>query len=419
MLYIYLPMRYRAIVLLLAAASVIAQTGKSTSSANDNVFGHHQIEPGDLAPAFASPSVNNNPNIVRVPASPQFHTLPGFKVELWAQEDLGRPRMMIQAPNGDVLLSDSSENGRVLILRDTKHTGKPDQRFVFATGLKQPFGLAIHDGYLYVGNTDAVVRFRYQPGDTKAAGPPEKLADLPGKGYHEHWTRNVLFSPDGKKMYVTVGSESNVSTGENPIRAAISEYNPDGSGHRLFATGTRNPIGIAFYPGTNTLWSIVQERDGLGDDLPSDYLTHIQDGGFYGWPYAFIGPHAEPRNPGHNDMVKKTITPDLLFQAHSAAMDVVFYRGKMFPKDFQGDALVTLRGSWNRSQRTGYKIVRVRFRNGKPVGGYDDFVTGWMPDPGKKEVWGRPVGLLELQDGSLLMSEDGNNTIWRTTYQSR
>jgi glucose/arabinose dehydrogenase len=400
----------KLLIVFFALATALAQ-----QSANDNVFGHHEITPDQLPKPFATPHVDNNPTVSSMPANPQLHTLPGFKIELWAKGEMDRPRLMLQAPNGDVLVSESG-GGRILIFRDTKQTGKPDQRFVFASGLKQPFGLALHDGHLYVGDTDAVLRFPYKPGDTKASGEPEKLADLPGRGYHEHWTRNVLFSPDGKKMYVTVGSESNVSTGEDAIRAAISEYNPDGSGHRLFATGTRNPIGVKFYPGTSTLWSIVQERDGLGDDLPSDYLTHIQDGGFYGWPYAYIGPHPEPRNPGHDDMVKKTITPDLLFQAHSAAIDVLFYQGKMFPKEFQGDAFVTLRGSWNRSKRTGYKIVRVKFKNGKPVGGYDDFVTGWMTDPLSKSVWGRPVGLCELQDGSLLMSEDGNHTLWRITY---
>ncbi len=406
--------RYISLFFLLAiVSSALAQ--KSTSSANDNVFGHHEINPSDLAKPFVTPSANNGPQVAPRPAGASLHTLPGFHVEVWAEGEMDRPRRMIQAPNGDVLVTDSGD-GKVLIFRDTKHAGKPDQRFVFASGLTMPFGLALHEGYLYVGDTNAVVRFRYQPGQTQAQGAPEKVTDLPGRGYHEHWTRNVLFSPDGKKMFVTVGSESNVSPGEDPMRAAISEYNPDGSGHRFYATGTRNPIGIAFYPGTSTLWAVVQERDGLGDDLPSDYFTHIQDGGFYGWPYAYIGPHPEPRNPGHQEMVKKTITPDLLFQAHSAAMEEIFYKGKMFPKEFQGDALVTLRGSWNRSKRTGYKIVRVKFRNGKPAGGYDDFVTGWMTDPSGDTVWGRPVGLLELQDGSVLMSEDGNNTIWRITY---
>jgi glucose/arabinose dehydrogenase len=262
-----------------------------------------------------------------------------------------------------------------------------------------------------------VVRFRYRPGQNKAEGPPEGIAELPGRGYNQHWTRNLRFGPDGGKMYVTVGSASNDSPGEPPMRAAISEYNPDGSAHRIIASGTRNPIGLAFYPATSQLWAVVQERDDLGDDLVPDYLTHIQDGGFYGWPYAYIGAHPDPNNKEHPDLVKKTVTPDVLFQAHSATMDVVFYYGTMFPQEYRGDALISFHGSWNRSKRTGYKIVRVHFRNGKPAGGYDDFVAGWMLSPERREVWGRPVGLLVLKDGSLLIADDGANKIWRVTYE--
>jgi glucose/arabinose dehydrogenase len=199
------------------------------------------------------------------------------------------------------------------------------------------------------------------------------------------------------------------------MRAAISEYNPDGSGRRLYATGMRNAIGLAFYPNTQQLWAVVQERDGLGDDLPSDYLTAVKGGGFYGWPYAYLGPHPDPHNRSRPDLVSQAIMPDVLFQAHSSTMDVAFYAGAMFPREYQGDAFVSLHGSWNRSQRTGYKIVRVRFKNGKPAGGYDDFVTGWMLGPDRAEVWGRPAGLLVLKDGSLLIADDGGNRIWRVS----
>ena len=269
-----------------------------------------------------------------------------------------------------------------------------------------------------MANTNAILRFRYQPGQIQAEGEPEKIADLPGRGYREHWTRNIIFSPDGKKLYATVGSESNVSVEPEP-RASILEFNPDGTGRRTLASGTRNPIGLAFNPSTGALWSAVQERDRLGDDLVPDYVTQIQDGGFYGWPYSYIGPNEDPRRKGEQpDLVKKTIVPDVLIQAHSAVMGLVFYDGKMFPKEYQGDAFVALHGSWNHTKRTGYKIIRIRFKDGKPVGGYDDFITGWMLDENSREVWGRPVGLLVLKDGSMLITDDaeGFNKIWRVTY---
>ncbi|HEY7543373.1 MAG TPA: PQQ-dependent sugar dehydrogenase, partial [Blastocatellia bacterium] len=247
---------------------------------------------------------------------------------------------------------------------------------------------------------------------------PEKIADLPGEGYREHWTRNVIFSPDGSKMDVTVGSKTNVDVEPDPMRAAISEYNPDGTGHRIYASGTRNPIGLAFYPGTRALWSAVQERDIIGDDLVPDYVTSIKEGGFYGWPYSYIGPNEDPRRKGERpDLVAKAIVPDVLIQAHSAVLGLVFYEGNMFPSEYRNDAFVALHGSWNRSKRTGYKIIRIRFKNGKPVGGYDDFLTGWMLAEDKAEVWGRPVGLLVLKDGSMLITDDGANKIWRVTYR--
>jgi len=264
-----------------------------------------------------------------------------------------------------------------------------------------------------------VVRFRYKAGQTKAEGPPEKICSLPGQGYRQHWTRNVVFRPDGAKMYVTVGSQTNVSVESEPMRAAISEFNPDGTGHRLLATGTRNPIGLAFQPGTGKLWAAVQERDGLGDDLPPDYVTQIKDGGFYGWPFAYAGPHEEPRHKGERpDLVQKAIVPDVLVQAHSSVLGLVFYDGPIFPPEYRGDAFVAMHGSWNRSKRTGYKIARIRFKDGRPVGGYDDFLTGWMLDENSNEVWGRPVGLLVLKDGSLLIAEDGAKKIWRVTYRA-
>jgi glucose/arabinose dehydrogenase len=326
---------------------------------------------------------------------------------------------MALAPNGDVFVAESQE-GRIKILRDTNGDGKVDERFEFASGLSRPFGMAFWKDYLYVGNTDAVLRFKYKPGQTKAEDHGEKIASLPMNGYREHWTRNVLFSPDNSKLYVTVGSQSNVDAESDPLRAAISQYNPDGSGHKIFASGTRNPIGLAFYPGTRTLWAAVQERDLLGDDLVPDYLTSIKDGGFYGWPFSYTGSNEDPRRKGERpELVKKALVPDVLIQAHSAVLGLTFYTGRMFPAAYRGDAFVALHGSWNRSKRTGYKIIRVRFKNGRPVGGYDDFLTGWMMGEESKDVWGRPVGLLVLKDGSMLIADDGAHKIWRVAYSKR
>jgi glucose/arabinose dehydrogenase len=320
---------------------------------------------------------------------------------------------MALAPNGDVFVSDARA-GEVVVLRGVGPDGKFQQRFTFASGLTQPFGMAFWKDYLYVAQTGEVVRFKYKPGQTRAEGKAELIAELTPSGYHQHWTRDVAFNPAGTKMYVTVGSSTNDSAENDPRRAAISEYNPDGSGHRIYASGLRNAVGIAFEPKTGKLFATVNERDGLGDDLPPDYFTSVQEGGFYGWPYAYIGKNPDPENGRkHPDLVQKTIAPDVLIQAHSAALGLAFYTGNMFPAEYQGDAFVALHGSWNRAEPTGYKIVRVRMKDGKPVGGYDDFVSGWLAD-GK--VWGRPVGLLVAQDGALLIVDDGAKKIWRVTY---
>jgi len=418
--------RFRCLVVaavFLAASSACAQSANQSAnkaSAVDSASGlaHHEIKPSDLPPPKLENEVTNGPRVIPKPEGAKLNLPPGFEVATFAEGGFTRPRWMALAPNGDVFLADSDAAGKIIILRDTNHDGVADERFVFAENQLQPFGLAFWKDYLYLGNTNAVVRFHYRPGQTKADGPPEKIADLPGRGYREHWTRNILFSPDGQKMYVTVGSESNVNVEADPMRASIIEFNPDGSGKRTYASGTRNPIGLAWLPGTRTLWAAVQERDRMGDDLPPDYVTEIKAGGFYGWPYAYNGPNEDPRRKGERpDLVKQTITGDVLIQAHSAILGLVFYQGKMFPKEYRGDAFVALHGSWNRTRRTGYKIIRIRFKNGKPVGGYDDFLTGWMLNENSRDVWGRPVGLLVLADGSMLITDDGANKIWRVTYR--
>lgn len=402
-----------------SAIAACAQSANKTS-AIDSASGlaHYEIKASGLPLPKIENAANNPPRLIPKPEGAKLNMPPGFEVATFAEGGFIRPRWMALAPNGDVFVADSDSAGKIIILRDTNHDGIADQRFVFADSQLQPFGMAFWKDYLYVGNTNAVVRFHYQPGQTTAAGPAEKIADLPGKGYREHWTRNILFSPDGLKMYVTVGSESNVNVEADSMRASIIEFNPDGSGKRTFASGTRNPIGLAWLPGTRKLWAAVQERDLMGDDLPPDYVTEVNDGGFYGWPYAYTGPNEDPRRKGESpDLVKKTIAGDVLIQAHSAILGLIFYQGKLFPKEYQGDAFVALHGSWNRARRTGYKIIRIRFKNGKPVGGYDDFLTGWMLNENSRDVWGRPVGLLVLADGSMLITDDGANKIWRITFR--
>ena len=408
------------LVALLFATNACAQTSNSKPSTPpltaNAPLAHYDIKPSDLPPPKIENDVNNGPRVIPQPADAKLNVPKGFEVSTFADGGFERPRWMALAPNGDVFLADS-EGGKVFVLRDANKDGVAEERFVFADNLKQPFGIAFWQNYVYIGNTDAIVRYKYAAGQTKADGAFEKIADVPGRGYREHWTRNILFSRDGKKMYVTVGSESNVSVEAEPMRASITEFNPDGSGKRIYASGTRNPIGLAWLPGTNTLWAAVQERDRLGDDLVPDFVTEIKDGGFYGWPYGYVGVE-DPRRQGERpDLVQKTITPNVLIQAHSAILGLAFYEGRMFPDEYRGDAFVALHGSWNRTQRTGYKIIRIRFKNGKPVGGYDDFLTGWMLSPDSRDVWGRPVGLLVLPDGSMLITDDGANKIWRVSYK--
>jgi glucose/arabinose dehydrogenase len=376
------------------------------------------IKPESLPKPYATSSADNNPKVAPAPAGAELSVPAGFEVKAFAEGGFSNPRWLVEGQNGDLFLSDNMANS-ITLLRDANKDGVIDnatERFEFATGLNQPFGMAIQNGYFYIANTNAVLRFKYQPGQTKLEGEGEKIIDLPGEGYRQHWTRNLIFSKDGKKLYVSVGSETNIGE-EEPRRAAINEYNPDGTGHRVYASGIRNPIGLAWNPATGQLWTAVNERDGLGDDLVPDYTTSVKDGGFYGWPYSYIGKNADPRLDGKGkDLVEKAIVPDVLLEAHCAALGLVFYTGKMFPKEYQGDAFVAMHGSWNRATRHGYKVVRVPFEKGKAEGGYENFLVGWVPDTSAKEVWGRPVGLVMIRDGSLLVVDDGGKKIWRVTY---
>ncbi|NEP05262.1 MAG: hypothetical protein F6K25_18480 [Okeania sp. SIO2G4] len=363
---------------------------------------------------FASDSASNPANIIPVPDHPILQVPDGFTVNVFA-ENLERPRWLEVTPTGDVLVTETPLN-QIRLLRDTDGDGNVDFSQVFAdaeNGLNQPFGMAFTEDYFYVGNTDSVVRYPYKIGDLEINGTGEKIADLPTGG---HWTRNLAISPNNQ-LFVSIGSLSNVSVEPLP-RASVQVMNLDGSNQQTFAFGLRNPVGLDFHPITNQLFTTVNERDGLGDDLVPDYLTGLESGEFYGWPYAYFSPNLEdPRRAGENpNLVAETQTPDVLFQAHSAPLGMQFYDGETFPEEYQNGAFVAFRGSWNRQEPTGYKLVFVPFdENGNSTGEYRDFLTGFL-DISEETTWGRPTGLEVLPDGSLLFTEEMNNRIYRIQY---
>lgn len=380
----------------------------------------HRITVAELPAPFATESVANGPKLIAKPEGATLHVPPGFEIQEYAS-GFKNPRYLCCAPNGDLFVVESA-SGEIRILRDADGDGKPELNKVFLSGLKKPFGITFYPAgpnpqYLYVANTDSVVRFPYTNGDLKARGESEEIAQLSGYGLLTgggHWTRDVAFSKDGKKLYVSVGSLSNVDDDSRENRRArIFVMNPDGSDMKDFATGIRNAVGLAVHPDTGDLWASVNERDGLGDDLVPDYITRVKKDGFYGWPWFYLGNHPDPRHQKtpHSEMADRVLIPDVLVQAHSASLKMLFYIGNQFPKEYHHDAFAAFHGSWNRKMRTGYKVVRVPLKNGQPQGYYEDFVTGFVTPKGN--VWGRPVGLAVAKDGSLLMSEDGNDTIWR------
>jgi hypothetical protein len=374
------------------------------------------ITAADLPAPYATRMASNGPHVVRRPGGALPKVPPGFKVELYAS-GLDGPRLLRPAPHGDMFLAETG-GGSIRVLRDAG-PGKPARIATYAKGLGGPFGLAFYPPgpdpqFLYVGTVGAVLRFAYRNGDTEAGAKPATIvATLPRGG---HSTRDVVFSPDGSKMFVSVGSASNVSdSADEALRADILEFNPDGSGMRRFATGIRNPVGLAVHPATGELWTAVNERDGLGDNLPPDYVTRVRDGGFFGWPWYYIGANPDPRHDGaHPELKSRVSVPDVLLQPHSAPLQLTVYTGSQFPAAYRNDIFVALHGSWNRAQRTGYKVVRVLLRDGKPTGEYEDFLTGFVMQDGS--VWARPVGVAVAADGSLLVSEDGNGMVWRVSY---
>jgi len=385
-----------------------------------------RITAADLPVPRATPSVDNGPRLVPRPDKAWPLVPPGFKVELYAT-GLDNPRLLRTAPNGDVFVAESHP-GRVKVFRGIQADGSYQRMEIFADGLHQPFGIAFYPPgpspqWIYLGDTDEVLRIPYREGDLKVRGPRQHVADLPGGGLLRgggHWTRDLAFSRDGKKLFVSVGSRSNVDDTDGNTaeyhRADILEFNPDGSGERVYAWGIRNAVGIAVHPGTGELWASVNERDLLGDDLPPDYITHVQEGGFYGWPWYYIGGHLDPRHPGkHPELKDKVLVPDVLLQPHNASLEMTFYEGSQFPAEYQGDIFAAEHGSWNRATRTGYELIRVPMHHqGRATGEYEDFMTGFVTADGN--VWGRPVGVTAARDGSLLVTDDGGNCIWRISY---
>ena len=379
---------------------------------------YHKITPEVLPQPYATKSsAKFGPIAVRpegvMPKAPD-----GFKVEFYAT-GLNEPRQIRTAPNGDFFVAESGK-GEILIFRGRDKEGKPEQTSTFATGLKRPFGVNFYPAgpnpqWVYVGNTDSVIRFPYKSGDLKATGPGVAIVpELPANG--NHWTRDVVFSKDGKSMYVAVGSVDNVDErGPNEHRANILEYTPDGKFVGIYASGIRNPVGLGVNPETGEVWCSVNERDELGDNLVPDYITHVQKGGFYGWPWYYIGGHQDPRHEGkHPELKDRVIVPDILLQPHNASLGLTFYDGTQFPKEYQGDLFAAEHGSWNRAVRSGYEVVRVPLDKGHGSGVYQDFLTGFVNADGN--AWGRPVGVAVGKDGALYVTDDGAKVIWRVSY---
>jgi glucose/arabinose dehydrogenase len=404
------------------SAQLLRGEGSFNDWSKERPGNRYLIKASDLPVPNATESSANQSKIVPRPADAWPKVPEGFKIDQ-AATGLEGPRTIVTSPNGDLFVAESNA-GRIRVIRGFTSDGKVETNAVFADGLTMPYGIAFYPPgptpqYVYIGNTNSIVRFPYQNGDLKARGPAQTVvASIPGGNKYGggHWTRSLVFSNDGKKLYVGVGSRANVADDEAETnRADVLEFNADGTGQRIYAFGIRNASGITMHPKTGQLWAAVNERDALGDDLVPDYVTHVQEGGFYGWPWYYTGPNQDPRFAGkHPELKEKVIVPDVLLQSHSAPLCLTFYDGKQFPAEYRGDAFVTSHGSWNRAHRTGYKVVRVSTPDGKATGEYQDFVTGFVVDDAK--VWGRPVGVTVASDGSLVFTDDASNSIWRVTY---
>lgn len=398
----------------------------------------------NLPEPYATPVMNNFSKVLgwpegRTPTAPA-----GFTVSRFA-DSFHNPRWIYVAPNGDIFVSDAateepeedeidrfgttkteSQNfgtaNTIVMFRDGNRDGRYSERYVYKTGLNQPFGMLVIGNHFYVANTDALVRFPYDPASTTLQGNGEKLVDLPAGGYNNHWTRNIITNPQHNKIYISVGSASNngeYGMDEEVRRAVILEVNLDGSGEQIYASGLRNPVPMDWEPVTGNLWTAVNERDELGDDLVPDYATHVQRGGFYGWPYAYFGAKEDPRMAGQRpDLVARTIVPDIALGSHTSSLGMVFYRGNQFPAKYRNGLFIGQHGSWNRSVLSGYKVLFVPFSNGRPVSPPEDFLTGFVVDADRGAVYGRPVCVAEMPDGSLLVSDDASKVIWKVSYNN-
>lgn len=372
---------------------------------------------------------------------------PGFSVTRFA-EGLKHPRWIYVLPNADILVAESmtippsgnslesivgrfflssdgsigASSNTITLLRDANGDGVPELRKTFLSGLNQPFGMLLLGDKFYVGNTDSILRYTYKEGATQLDGPGEKILTLPAGGYNNHWTRNLVANKSGTKIYVTVGSASNIADHgfeEEIRRANVLEINPDGSGERIFASGLRNPVGLAWEPSSDVLWTVVNERDLLGEDLVPDYLTRVREGNYYGWPYSYFGSHVDVRvKPQRPDMVAKAIVPDYALGSHTASLGLAFGTSRAFPTRFQGGAFIGQHGSWNRAEFSGYKVIYVPFENGMPSGAPVDFLTGFLDDKTKGVAFGRPVGVAFDYTGALLVADDSGNIIWRITQSN-
>lgn len=436
-----------ALALLLASGALAQQAGQPLLT-GEKAFGDWKadrpgvrrlIRPDDLQQPNVAESASNGGGVTDRPEGAKPALPPGFTAGLVAS-GLDSPRVVRVAPNGDLFVADSRAN-QIRVFRLAEGSAKPAEKSVFAKGLTRPYGIAFYPPgdrpqWVYVANSNSVVRFAYRDGDLEASGRPETIvSNIPSS---HHWTRDIAFSPDGKTLYLSVGSGSNIAEdmgarpkggledwakaqplgaawGAEEGRADVLAFDPDGKNRRMVATGLRNCSGMTVQPATGALWCVVNERDELGDDVPFEYATTVKDGAFYGWPWYYIGGNEDPRHKGARpDLAGKVTVPDVLIQAHSAPLNIAFYEGDSLPADYKGDAFVTLHGSWNRNIRTGYKVVRLKFKDGRPTGEYEDFATGFVI--ADDAVWGRPVGVAVAKDGALILTEDGNGTIWRVTY---
>ncbi|MSO19244.1 MAG: sorbosone dehydrogenase family protein [Acidobacteria bacterium] len=402
-----------------------AQTAGKTAKSSSVEFG--PTSDVKLVAPNATESVRNRSEVIGWPAGRKPVAPAGFEVTLFA-DDVDTPRWATSLPNGDILVAlslrggnpgVSSTSNRIILFRDKDGDGRPESRNVLLTNLNRPHGILLLGDFLYIGNTDAVVRYKYQLGQTEITTPGEKILDLPPGG---HYTRNLIANADGTKIYVAVGSKTNVDeSGEDakdPRRAAILEINSDGSGMRVYASGLRNPVGLAWESESKQLWTVVNERDALGDQLVPDYATSVKEGAFYGWPYSYYGQNEDPRKKGQRpDLVAKAIPPDYATGAHTGTLGITFYTGKQYPAKYQGGAFIGQHGSWNRSKYVGYRIAYLPFKNGKPAGPMEDFLTGFIAND--KEVYGRPVVATLLQNGALLVIDDESSKVWHVRYTGK